>query len=54
MNINKRGGSSSTDFKELNKYAEKYKEFIKREIEIINPDYIICCGSYWQIIESCI
>ena len=51
MNINKRGGSSSTDFKELNKYAEKYKEFIKREIEIINPDYIICCGSYWQIID---
>ena len=28
MNINKRGGSSSTDFKELNKYAEKYKELI--------------------------
>ena len=51
MNINKRGGSSSTDFKELNKYAEKYKEFLKREIEIINPDYIICCGSYWQIID---
>ena len=51
MNINKRGGSSSTDFKQLNKYAEKYKEFIKREIEIINPDYIICCGSYWQIID---
>ena len=51
MNINKRGGSSSTDFKELNKYAEKYNEFIKREIEIINPDYIICCGSYWQIID---
>lgn len=40
-----------SDFKELNKYAEKYKEFIKREIEIINPDYIICCGSYWQIID---
>ena len=51
MNINKRDGSSSTDFKELNKYAEKYKEFIKREIEIINPDYIICCGSYCQIID---
>jgi hypothetical protein len=33
------------------KRSEKYKEFIKREIEIINPDYIICCGSYWQIID---
>lgn len=31
MNINKRGGSSSTDFKQLNKYAEKYKEFIKEK-----------------------
>ena len=30
MNINKRGGSSSTDFKQLNKYAEKYKEIYKK------------------------
>ena len=51
MNINKRGGASSADLIKLNDYAEKYKQYIKREIEIINPDYIICCGSYWQIID---
>ncbi|MCI6165330.1 MAG: hypothetical protein MR675_09145 [Lachnospira sp.] len=51
MNINKRGGSSFTNFEELNNYAEEYKEFIKKEIYIINPDYIICCGSYWQIVD---
>ena len=51
MNINKRGGSSHTNFKNLNNYAKNYKEFIKKEIEIIDPDYIICCGTYWQIVD---
>ena len=51
MNINKRGGASSADLIKLNDYAEKYKQYIKREIEIINPDYIVCCGTYWQIID---
>ena len=44
MNINKRGGSSKCDINNLSAYADKYSEFIKREIKIIDPDKIIICG----------
>ena len=35
MNINKRGGLASADFRSLGKYAKKYQAFIKKEIEIL-------------------
>lgn len=44
MNINKRGGTSKTTDKKLLKYGKDYAHFIKRQIEIISPQYIICCG----------
>ncbi len=45
MNINKRGGSSSSKWKMLKSYVEDYGEKIKAEIEIIKPDIIICLGT---------
>ncbi|MCL2153650.1 MAG: hypothetical protein FWH57_11975 [Oscillospiraceae bacterium] len=45
ININKRGGSSSAADRVLENYACKYKGFIKDQIILINPKYIICCGS---------
>ena len=44
MNINKRGGVTECKTK-LSDYAENYKDLIDREIKIISPDIIVCCGS---------
>lgn len=45
MNLNKRGGRSGSKPKTIRKYTKKYAGFIKREIDMIKPDIIICCGS---------
>lgn len=44
MNINKRGGFTECKTK-LSDYAKNYKDLIDREIKIISPDIIVCCGS---------
>ena len=46
MNINKRGGFTEceTDLAAYAAYVEKYKDLIDREIRIISPDIIVCCG----------
>ena len=43
MNINKRGGFTECET-DLDAYVEKYEDLIDREIEIISPDIIVCCG----------
>ena len=45
MNLNKRGGLSGSKWKTIQEYTKKYAGFIKREIDMIEPDIIICCGS---------
>ncbi|MCR5809610.1 MAG: hypothetical protein K6G56_08670 [Clostridiales bacterium] len=45
MNLNKRGGFSSSKIKSINAYVCYYKQFIAKEIELINPSIIVCCGS---------
>lgn len=60
MNLNKRGGLSRSKPKTIpgythkskpkpipgyTQYTLKYAGFIKREIDMIKPDIIICCGS---------
>ena len=44
MNINKRGGVTSCQNRRLAAYVKKYKDLIDREIRIISPDIIVCCG----------
>lgn len=44
MNINKRGGFTSCQTGRLAAYVKKYKDLIDREIKIISPDIIVCCG----------
>ena len=44
MNINKRGGFTECKTKLLRDYAQNYKDLIDREIRIISPDIIVCCG----------
>jgi hypothetical protein len=50
MNLNKRGGFGSTNPTQLIRYVKKYKPFIEKEIELINPDIIVCGGTYGTII----
>ena len=48
MNLSKRGGGSSRNAKDkirLKNYVEYYKDEIGREIKILNPNIIVCCGS---------
>ena len=45
MNINKCGGGSRSKDNELEEYAKTYKEYIEKEIKIINPDLIVCGSS---------
>lgn len=52
MNLNKRGGGAAVDWKIFNAYIEEYKEYIKKEIAIIKPDIIVCCGTYWSLIDN--
>lgn len=44
MNINKRGGFTSCQTRRLAAYVKKYKDLKDREIRIISPDIIVCCG----------
>lgn len=43
MNINKRGGFTECKT-DLDGYVKNYKDLIDREIKIISPDIIVCCG----------
>lgn len=52
MNINKMGGYSSVHWPTLKKYAEQFKDYIKREIDIIDPKIIVCCGTKWLLKEK--
>lgn len=46
MNLNKRGGTNYVkDGKHIDKYCSIYAPFIKREIELIDPDIIVWLGA---------
>ena len=44
MNLNKRGGFSHCVWDTLETYVAHYKDFISKEIQLIAPTTIICCG----------
>lgn len=44
LNLNKRGGFRSCVWRTLEGYVSRYRAFIRREIELIAPDWIIACG----------
>lgn len=56
MNINKRGGFTECET-DLDAYVEKYEDLIDREIKIISPDIIVCCGmgvrDFLSGVDSC-
>jgi len=42
INIKKSNGKSESDYKEIEDFAVKDRDFLYRELEIINPDIIVC------------
>jgi len=45
MNVNKTGGGGNSSKRRiLEDYVNHYRPFIQREIELINPEIIVCCG----------
>jgi hypothetical protein len=42
INIRKSDGETSSNFETLKKYTEKDKKFLIQQIELINPDIILC------------
>ncbi len=46
MNLNKRGGRSRCNKKNLEKYIETYHAEIAKEIDILEPTVIICAGKW--------
>ena len=51
INIKKVNGKKSSDNKDLVKYVNENWEEIKKQINTINPD-IIVCGNTWSLIHS--
>lgn len=47
MNLKKTAGNSRCNYNNLKKYCanEERRKFIKREIDILSPDLIVCCGN---------
>lgn len=44
INLNKRGGLPFCRWEALEGYTAKYAAYIEKEIKLIQPDLIICCG----------
>lgn len=49
INLKKKVGGSRCDKDEVYRYVCRYRNYIKREIEILNPNIILCCGSLGNI-----
>ena len=48
-NLKKSGGGGKAIDRVIREYAAKTIELWKSELEIMNPDIIICCGTFWIV-----
>ena len=51
INLNKRGGFGDCNNTQLKQYVQKYMAFIIREIELLSPEIIVCCGCFDVVAE---
>lgn len=49
MNLKKISGSSRPDYKVIEKHAIRDREYIREELDIIDPDVIVVCGEAKRI-----
>lgn len=48
VNVKKSKGQSKSSNKMIQDFAVKDKDFLTKEIDIINPDIVICGGTFWS------
>ena len=48
VNIKKTSGGSYSVFDELTDFVDSNKERLRQQLEICDPDIIICCGTAWH------
>lgn len=51
VNLQKRGGFGTVDNRALKKYTEHYSNYILRELEILEPGYIVCLGTFDTLVN---
>lgn len=52
INLKKTGGGYTSKIKEISKAAMENREILKNQVNIYNPDIIICCGTAGDIVNS--
>jgi len=51
-NLKKTGGKASSNWQEISYHAKQDKELWQRELEIMNPDLILCGGTYRDVTSN--
>lgn len=52
INLKKTGGGYTSVDKEISKAARENREILKNQVNIYNPDIIICCGTARDFVKS--
>jgi hypothetical protein len=47
VNIKKKLGGSKSNMTEIHQFAEKDKEFLEKQFAEINPEVVLCCGTFY-------
>jgi hypothetical protein len=47
VNIKKKLGKSESNTTEINEYAEKDKVYLEKQFSEINPEVVLCCGTFY-------
>ena len=45
INLNKRGGKSTSKYYILESYVKYYQEYLRKQIQLIDASLIVCCGN---------
>ncbi len=46
VNIKKEGGRSFSSWPDIRRYARKDRDFLNEQIDLCDPQVIVCCGTY--------
>jgi len=49
VSIDRRYADKAAGNAALKSYAARYSEYLMRELELLEPDYIVCCGTYGYV-----
>lgn len=49
INIRKTSGSAATNKKAFDTHASEFAPFVRRQVELMEPDIVVLCGTYSQV-----